>query len=547
MKNMKVALRQRAEKLKKDQNRQVREQKIAALSDKQKLKRDAGIAKRKQIRETRLANEETQRKERLAALKVQREKDAAAEKKGMLKKQQDMAKQLKLQSQRPPAPAATARARQAEKVEPKRSLDLAPTLEELRKHVLEVAPMPSMDTLSCALQTTVIYADKDGLSAWGDASGEWAHPSGWMKLIEMVNQIYRVPGSEPDWCAEVSNGEYNVVLFGDGTFKGEAPHLPPIADRNGTPVPLGDIVYRVTRPDSDELDSGKGRFHRYKRLENLTKEVYYTLHGAVNGIAPECYAALLYPAVVMNTKSGPVQLYGSLYVMRRAKIDLGTLLDDHADKTADKIDVQSMQYVDALRRSGRRVAVRLMPLLFRQSRLGVLSFDAKPGNYVFGTDSKPYAIDFDAAMYSLQPTPGQFYWEANMLMNLTLLTAHVRCYRHPALADGWASAVRELMIELCTHSRGERWLYTARADSLRKFKELNMADPEARPKVLEMVATAYFVNSRTKAVTPFRVMGGTGAAPLMHQLVRYCLHGSIRRSDGAVDRALGNPTAHMTV
>jgi hypothetical protein len=45
MKDLKVALRQRAEKLKKDQNKQVREQKIAALSDKQKLKRDAGIVK----------------------------------------------------------------------------------------------------------------------------------------------------------------------------------------------------------------------------------------------------------------------------------------------------------------------------------------------------------------------------------------------------------------------------------------------------------------------------------------------------------------------
>ena len=229
-------------------------------------------------------------------------------------------------------------------------------------------------------------------------------------------------------------------------------------------------------------------------------------------------------------------------VMRRAQVDLGTALDDHVDQTTVRVNPQSMEYVAALRKSGQRVATKMVPVVFRQSRLGVLSFDAKPGNYVFGSDNQPYAIDFDAAMYSVDVARPQS-WEPNLLMNLTLLTAHVRCYRHPALADGWASAVRELMIELCTHSRGEVWLQLARADADRKFKEMKIESGDAQRKCLEMVARAYFVKPRGSVVTPFRATNGKAASPLMHQLVRYCLHGSIKRVDGPVDRALGNPSA----
>ena len=102
-----------------------------------------------------------------------------------------------------------------------------------------------------------------------------------------------------------------------------------------------------------------------------------------------------------------------------------------------------------------------------------------------------------------------------------------------------SSAVRELMIELCTHSRGEAWLYRARADADRAFKEMMITNEEARRKCLEMVATAYFIKPRGTVTTPFKASNGDTASPLIHQLVRYCLHGSIKRTDGPVDRALG--------
>lgn len=541
--DLRVAFKKRAETKKKEERKKLAAARVEALSDKQKAKRDAGILQRKEIREARLAKDAAELKQRQVAAKAEREKAAAAEKQKVLASQAALKRQLEeaSKSTAPPTKMQRARAASSAPTRPPKPAEYIPTLADLRLSPFQQRPMPALSTLSCALQCCVVYADAQGLSAWGDGAGTWAHPSGWLKLIERFNQVYSTPGSEPDWCDEVINGEYNVVFVGKSDHTGDVAYLPPIKDREGGTVPLGNVVFRVTRPDSDHMEEGQGKFHRYKRLENLQREVYFTLHGAVNGFAPECYAALLFPAVVVKTKDGPVQLYGTLYIMRRAQVDLGTALDDHVEQTNGRVNPQSMEYVDSLRKSGRRVATRMLSVIVRQSRLGVLSFDAKPGNYVFGKDNEPYAIDFDAAMYAVDAAPRN--WEPNLLMNLTLLTAHVRCYRHPALADGWASAVRELMIELCTHSRGELWLQQARVDPNRKFREMTINSAETQRKCLEMVAKAYFVTPRGQVVTPFRGVASKASSPLLHQLVRYCLHGSIKRTDGPLDRALGNPNA----
>ena len=138
---------------------------------------------------------------------------------------------------------------------------------------------------------------------------------------------------------------------------------------------------------------------------------------------------------------------------------------------------------------------------------------------------------------------GAWGWEGHLLMNLVLLSAHVRCYRHPALAEGWASAIRNLVIELCVHSRGETWLYAARADSKRKFKELVIQDAQTQRKCFEMITSCYFENPKGAVVTPFKSKAGKAAPPLIHQMVRFCLHGSIERVDGPLDRALGGLNA----
>jgi hypothetical protein len=540
--DMRVAIRQRNERKRKDGLKKEREAKVAALSEKQRVRREHGINKRNEIREARLAKEQKELRERQLQRKKEIEKAEAAKREEQRRLQAAAAKALETQSRKEnTAPAHTATRNKTAATQKERTMwDMVPTLEQMRKEAVDAAPMPSLSVLCCALQCTVVYADKHGLSAWGDSGDAWSHPSGWLGLVERFNQIYRMPGSEPDWCDEVMQGEYNVVFVPKSTHSDPVSYLPPIVDREGNHVPLANVVFRVTRPDSDAMEKGPGRFHRYKSLQNLQREVHFTLHGAANGFAPQCYAVVLFPALnVKNSKGEDVQLYGTIYVMRRAQLDLGTLLDDHAEQTRSRVDPHSMEYVEALRKAGRRVAAKMMPVVFRQSRLGVLSFDSKPGNYVFADGAEPQAIDFDSAMYAVV-NQGPQYWEAHLLLNLTLLTAHVRCYRHPAIADGWASAVRDLMIELCSHSRGERWLHQARVEPNRKFKEMLVGDAETKRKCFEMVSNAYFVQPRSQVVTRFPAKTGQNAAPLLHQLVRFCLHGSIKRTDGQIDRALGD-------
>tara|TARA_Y100000389_G_scaffold127804_1_gene125142 strand:+ start:1096 stop:2715 length:1620 start_codon:yes stop_codon:yes gene_type:complete len=534
--DMRVALKKRAAQQRREENKKLVAARVAALDEKQKAKRDAGLAKQREIRAARLAKEEADRKQLQVKRKAAAISAAELEKKRMLEQQAELAAYLKSETSKLKSPAPSQKKQKTETAAaatPK--AEVVPTLQELRLLQPPSKAMPLPSTLACTLQTSIVFADREGLSVWGEDAGMWSHPSGWLSTIETLNQIYKTPGSEPEWCEEVLNGEYNVVFVGRACAK-NAPYFPQLKNRKGEVVPLDQVVFRLTRPDADNFESGKGKFYRYKRLANLQREIYFTLHGAVYGFAPECYAALLFPAVVVQTKNGPVQLYGTLYAMHRAQVDLGNLLDQQVEATTERMNPQSMQYVESLRRSGRRVAIKMFPVIYLQSRLGVLSFDAKPGNYVFADDNKPRAIDFDSAMYTLHTSP---QWEPNLLMNLTLLTAHVRCYRHPALADGWANALRSLMIELCTHSRGERWLQDARIDSKRMFQEMIIKDTDTQKKCLEMVATAYFVSPRGKVVTPFKGVEHAGASPLMHQLVRFCLHGSISRKDAPLDRALG--------
>ena len=255
-----------------------------------------------------------------------------------------------------------------------------------------------------------------------------------------------------------------MVFFPEPGVEPELP-LPPLVDGTGRTLAPDEVVFRLTRPDAATQHNGDS-FYRYKTLAAMRREFYYTLHGAANDFAPPCLAAVLYPAVVITYSDGTQDtLYGALYVLHKASKDLVSLIDDETKRlrTLHAGRTQSPAYAEALRRSGRKAALWLLPVLARQARLGALSFDAKPANYVFGADGKPYAIDFDAAMYSVSDDTRP-QWHAALLMLIGLLTAHVRLFVAPALADGWATALRPLVIELCA-TRARRAGCLTRASS----------------------------------------------------------------------------------
>ena len=78
--------------------------------------------------------------------------------------------------------------------------------------------------------------------------------------------------------------------------------------------------------------------------------------------------------------------------MRKAEKDLNGVLDEQTARLREQHrgpnGVQQQLYTEALRKAGRKAVLWLLPVLCRQAKLGALSFDAKPANYVAGSDAQ---------------------------------------------------------------------------------------------------------------------------------------------------------------
>ena len=427
--------------------------------------RAAQIAYSKQLDAARKAQEERRREERAAAAAEVRADEAARadEPSPKARPKPPSAKSVTFAPGTTPSDGQRREARSA----------VVPTVFELqqsKRYACASVSLPDTASLATMAAASVVCADAiGGIGAWGDGAGTWAAPHRWIPLVEKLNRAYNLAPDREDGSStrhvlgmKLRNGEYNMVFFPERDVEPEI-DLPPLVDGSGRVLAPHEVVFRVTRPDASVQHNGDP-FYRYKPFKAIQREFYYTLHGAAHDYAPPCLAAILYPAVLIVNKDGSTEtLYGALYVLHRASKDLVSLLDDETTRLreAHAGRTQLPAYAGALRKAGSKAALWLLPVLVRQAKLGALSFDAKPANYVFGADGKPYAIDFDAGMYSVS-NDARVQWHAGLLMLVRLLTAHVRLYSAPALADGWAGALRPLVLELCAGARGARWLFDAR-------------------------------------------------------------------------------------
>ena len=277
-----------------------------------------------------------------------------------------------------------------------RRLTTVPSMRQLRAEQLAQAQLPSIEELATLASASVVYADACvGIGSWGEGAGTWARPGRWIPMVEKLNRAYNALVSDDEdrhtLGMKVRNGEYNVVFF-----PGEATdielELPPFVDASGRALRNDEVVIRMTRPDAAMQHNGDP-FYRYKKLDAMQREFYYALHGAVHGFAPSCLAATLFPAIRITTDDGEQHdLYGALYVMRKAEQDLNGVLDAETARLHARhrgpSGVLQQPYTEALRRAGRKAALWLLPVLCRQAKLGALSFDAKPANYVAGSDAE---------------------------------------------------------------------------------------------------------------------------------------------------------------
>jgi hypothetical protein len=294
--------------------------------------------------------------------------------------------------------------------------------------------------------------------------------------------------------------------------------FPRKSDRAGNEIEPTDIAIRMTRPDHSRLSSGHV-IYRYKTLRALALEAQYTVHAAIHGLAPICYAIHIYPVTVTSSKGQPKKLYGALYFMRRGKVSLAQFLDN------------SNLIGQTPASAGRSASAAILPLLAKQAKAGVVNFDIKPGNLLLthGSANMPWnahSIDFDANMYAVrfgEAGTNSEEWQANLLVNLVLLSSHLRCFYAKPVCDGWIECVRPLILTLLTSAKTTRWPYLARTRRNAVFCEMTACGDASCKARFEMMATLYFCNHNANT-TPFRPICGTASEGLIFQLVRYVLN-----------------------
>lgn len=532
--------------------------KVAALTDREIAKRRRAKERRDQIRTERLERERREIEQLQREHRAAREAEVQAVKakqQAVLKEAGVLVEQQQINTTSPPSPSVRALKRVRPKGPPSnaspnsvvRELSpsvtgpVAPSLCELRNdESYHANPMPMTDeaTVTSLATMRVLYADAEhGMGLWGEESNRWARPDGWWPVIEKLNSAFTYYGQRD---SNIVMGEYNAVFI--DCVEKYCDWLPTFVDPNGNTLDLGDLVFRITRPDVEHTGQKDAPCrHRYKTLREQADELYYSLHGAANGYAIPCVAAIIFTGPKVRRKGKFLQLYGSLYVLRKAPVTLNNVLDDHVKHVAStkKLAATSPELSDALIKGARKVALRVLPVLVKQARLGGLYFDCKPANTLFVEGANVYLSDFDAAMYAVMRSE-ESCWEAHLLVSLLLMGTHIRCFQNKGIADGWAIAMRQLMLDLCVSARSAKWLYAARITEC-SFVPGRITTPADAQSRLEMMVYAYFCDpSRTTQLKTNPRFGSTFfSKSLVNQLLKFVLTGSCVSRDPSVCAALG--------
>lgn len=546
--------------------------KLALLSEREIVKRTREKEKRKEIRDARLAKDAEEVRERQAEYRRKREQQEAQQK---AQQEETMRKARVLldhnkedRDNSPCAPKNRARKRVRSEDEPSPSSVMqianpvgakpvsvrappatpaqcgvtAPRLSELmadNTYDIQPMPMPSLETVTALATMRVISSNTEtGIGLWGTSSRRWSKPSGWSDIIQELTDAYT---SFKDTDKNIVAGEYNAVFVSGVTKYADA--LPDFVAADGTAIPLDDVVFRITRPDV-EHDSKKGDStvrHRYKTLQEQADEMYYSLHGAANGYAIPVVAAMIFAGPKVRRKGKSLQLYGSMYVLKKAPVNMNTIMEDHSKHIActKGLSIGSTEHSSALVKGARKVALRVLPVLVRQARLGGLYFDCKPANTLFVEGATVYLSDFDAAMYTVMRNE-HCTWEGHLFMTLLLLSTHIRCYQPAGVAEGWASAMKPLLLDLAVAARTSSWLFDARVTDCAFVPGPIKTSADATSR-LEMMVSAYFCDgqrTRYMKCNP-RFDTRSKSKSLVSQLLKFVLTSSAISRDVEVCRVLG--------
>lgn len=298
------------------------------------------------------------------------------------------------------------------------------------------------------------------------ASAGWHVSRPWQ---EMASKIFCEVQGRGDRLTLRDDGGLGLRLLGCGSFNAVFEFVKRAPFPEWVPR---DCVIRVTRPDKD-VD----KEHRYQTISMVAKEAHNALFAAQNGFGVPIYAI----AGFQGVRSARTLRYGTVYALQKADCDLNSVLDRAPDMEA-----------------GARIAVEVTDLVFSASRCGIAFYDIKPGNILQLKDSKGRLCfklcDFDSSFFQIVP---RVDWRTLMLINLALLSAHVRNGAFGQASLGWATAVSDVLKDMLS-MRGKldnEWLFKVRSVKT-KCDGSDSVTPFTMGHLLAIMATSYFYGER---------------------------------------------------
>ena len=350
----------------------------------------------------------------------------------------------------------------------------AETYEQQARREGSLAPIEvDADAVDTAIRNGLVLVRRGGAYV-----SDGMNASKWYRacaLRELASRIWVTVDPKSDRVVLQSDGGHGLAMVGGGMFNlvlqpTTANALPQMSAGQGLATAL-----RITRPDQTPHND-----HRYEAIDVVVREAVCSAFAALNGLSVPLYSIACYEGLSINR----TLRYGSAYLTKRADMDLFRALEAQRDD----FDF------------GRDCAYAVVDLVYRLSRCGVAFFDIKPANILVcidGADVSYYLTDFDSTFFVRLPE--QYDWHSLMLLNLAMLSAHVRNTSFGHCVAGWTHAVAPVLAQLIkyrSHYDGD-WLFHARALRL-EYALLEAHTPFDLQAYFAMMCTSYFYGDRLR-------------------------------------------------
>lgn len=312
----------------------------------------------------------------------------------------------------------------------------------------------------------LVIVMENGFTTKGLEPCKWYHSGPWRELASKVDAI-ESPGGR---IKLQSDGGVGMRKIGAGTFNVvvsvDKQHLPSWVPENS--------VLRITRPDRENKDSE----YKYQTMEMIKNEAENAMYASANGFGVRVHAI----APFNGLRCGRGMRYGTVYVLDRAEKDLFRQLESMSTRA-----------------HGMTAAKNVTEMLFKASRCGVAFHDIKPGNiltYPNMVDSYKLT-DYDPAFFVVLPDAD---WRALLLLNLALLSCHVRNAAFGPVSWGWATAVKPILMQLISRKDeyDSKWLFEARSVNILFDYSKSKSDFDMQ-RMMSIMATSYFYGKTVPA------------------------------------------------